>query len=235
MKKLLLTILGLLILSGILVLCLYYGVLRFNYPSRSTYPIQGLDISHHQGQIDWTKINPNEFQFVFIKATEGETFKDPRFLTNWQNARQQGLKVGAYHFFTFCKSGTVQAQNFIDSVPKTTDALPPVMDLEYFGNCRNNKSKAQLTHEISIMAEMLEQHYRKKPIFYVTEDFYNQYISGQFADYPLWYRDIFRKPKISDGRDWLFWQFTNRGRVDGIQGFVDMNVFADNQQAFDKL
>lgn len=235
MKKLCLTLVALLLLSGGLVIALYYGWLRFNYPSSKDYPVKGLDISHHQGQIDWTKINPNEFQFVFIKASEGETFKDPQFLTNWQNAKARGLKVGAYHFFTFCKSGTVQAQNFINSVPQIADALPPVMDLEYFGNCRLQQSKTQLIAEIKTMESMLFKHYQKKPIFYVTAEFYNEYISGDFLDNPLWYRDIYRKPNIQDNRTWTFWQFTNRGNVDGINTFVDMNVFAGSQQDFSKL
>lgn len=235
MKKLRLAILVLLILSGAMALALYYGLLRFNYPSSQDYSVQGLDISHHQGQIDWAKINPSEFQFVFIKATEGESFKDKLFLQNWQNARKQGLKVGAYHFFTFCKSGQVQADNFIGSVPKVADALPPVMDLEYSGNCQLNKSKAQLISEIKVMEQRLYQHYQKKPIFYVTEEFYNEYINGQLNDNPLWYRNIFSKPNIKDKRNWLFWQFSNRGNVNGIHTYVDLNVFAGSRQALDTL
>lgn len=213
----------------------YYGVLRFNYPSLSSYPVQGLDVSHHQGVINWSKIDTTQFQFVFIKASEGESFVDKRFLNNWQAAQKQGLQVGAYHFFTFCKTGAVQAKNFINVVPKQATALPPVIDLEYDGNCSKNKSKAQLLHEIQAMEAILFQHYQKKPIFYVTENFYNDYLIGQFLNNPLWYRNIYNKPSIKDNRSWLFWQFSNRGKVEGINGFVDLNVFAFSQTQFNNL
>ncbi|MFC3903023.1 lysozyme [Acinetobacter marinus] len=206
-----------------------WGFLRFNYPDQAVYPVQGLDVSHHQGEIDWQAINAQadqpKYRFVFIKATEGGDFKDPRFVRNWESAKNAGFKVGAYHFYRNCKSGREQAQNFIDSVPKQTDSLPPVIDLEFMGNCENDLTTAQLQAEIRSMAVALEQHYQQKPIFYVTQDYYAMYLQQGFEEYPLWYRDIFQRPKIAAGRPWLFWQYSHRGRVNGIDGVVDLNTF----------
>lgn len=106
-----------------------FGMLRFNNPSLATYPIQGIDVSHHQGDIDWKTVaaQPN-VRFAIMKATEGGDHKDFRFAENWQRAGDAGLVRGAYHFFTFCRPGRDQAQNVLATVPKALDALPIAVD-----------------------------------------------------------------------------------------------------------
>ncbi len=81
------------------------------------YPVQGFDVSHHQGDINWKMISPKKYQFVYLKATEGGDYKDDKFQDYWLEAREQGLHVGAYHFYRLCKDGASQAQNFIETVP----------------------------------------------------------------------------------------------------------------------
>jgi lysozyme len=83
-----------------------------------------------------------QYQFVYLKATEGGDLKDQNFQQNWLKARERGLHVGAYHFYRLCRDGTVQAENFIATVPKKADALPPVIDLEYDSNCINTIPKS---------------------------------------------------------------------------------------------
>lgn len=208
------------------------GHIRFNYPSKKEFPIQGIDVSHHQKNIDWHKIDTSLVQFAFIKATEGGDFKDTKFLYNWEQAKLNGITVGAYHFFTFCKDGHMQAQNFIATVPNDIGMLPPVLDLEYDGNCKTTKTKAQILAEIEICIKSLEKHYQKKVILYVTEDFYEAIIINQFPKNPLWVRDILVQPNLSDKRTWHFWQYSNRGKLDGIETFVDMNVFKGTAKEF---
>src|ERR1700754_3700231 len=95
-----------------------FGMLRFNNPSLTRYPIQGIDVSHHQGAIDWktVAVQPN-VRFVIMKATEGGDHRDSLFAENWQRAGEAGLVRGAYHFFTFCRPGRDQAQNVLATVP----------------------------------------------------------------------------------------------------------------------
>lgn len=190
------------------------------------YPIQGFDISHHQGHVNWDKIPLHEYQFVFLKATQGQSFKDPRFREHWKNARAHGLRVGAYHFYDLCQDGRSQAQHFIATVPKTLDALPPVIDLEYDSNCINTYTQEQLLHEIQIMHDALSQHYQKSPIFYTSKAFYHIVLTGHFPKTPLWIRDYQGTPLLKDGRAWLFWQYTQTGQIHGIDGAVDRNVFS---------
>jgi lysozyme len=157
-KIICLIIMGLTLLVGSLF---YFGYLRFNYPSKEKYPIQGIDISHHQGDIDWAKLKTEGLHFCFIKATEGGDYKDPKFNENWNNSIKIGYATGAYHFYRLCKTGEEQAQNFISTVPKISNALPPVLDLEFGGNCNAEKSKTQIITEIQTCLQLLEQHYHK--------------------------------------------------------------------------
>lgn len=214
---------------------LYNGFLRFNYPSFKEYPVQGIDVSNHQNEIDWGKLDKKRVQFALIKATEGGDFKDKSFTKNWQRAREQGIVVGAYHFFTFCKSGEEQAWNYIESVPILPNTLPPAIDLEYSGNCKLTKTKEELLRDIDVFVEIVEKHYQRKVLIYVLDNFYNDFLVGKYPDNPLWLRDVYRKPVITDNRVWAFWQYSNRGRLDGIEGFVDLNVFNGSKEEFQSL
>ena len=212
---------------------LFIGKIRFNYPSKKEFPILGIDISNHQGKITWTELRKENISFVIIKATEGGDYKDPLFLENWRNSKKEGYKTGAYHFYRLCKDGKEQAKNFIETVPNSPDNLPPTIDLEFGGNCKTDKSKEQILKEVNDFLEAIETHYNKKPILYVTHEFYDEYLKNIFQDHPLWIRDIFRKPNLVGERDWIIWQFANRGHLDGIDMYVDLNVL--NGQSIEVL
>ncbi len=192
------------------------------------YPVQGFDVSHHQGDINWKKISPQKYQFVYIKATEGGDYKDDKFQDYWLEAREQGLHVGAYHFYRLCKDGKSQTQNFISTVPNKKDALAPVIDLEYDGNCINQHTKEQLLKEIQIMHDALKKHYGKQPVFYTSKVFYNMVLTGNFQQTPIWIREYKDKPDLKDKRPWIFWQYSNTGKILGIEKSVDLNRFSGN-------
>ncbi|MEQ8478562.1 GH25 family lysozyme [Fulvivirga sp.] len=233
MKKKIWTILitGAAIMFGLAFL-LFKGYVRFNYPSKKEYPIQGIDISHHQGLIDWDELTKEDIKFVFVKATEGGDYKDPRFLENWENTKNNNIPVGAYHFYRICKDGIEQAENFISSVPNDRSSLPPVIDLEYGGNCQTNKSKEVILSEIREFMTILENHYQKTPIIYVTKEFYKDYSVSQFSENPIWIRDIFTEPN-TDNINWTLWQFANRAHLKGIDMYVDLNVFNGSPDEFE--
>ena len=212
-----------------------YYVLSFDTPSFADYPVQGIDVSHYQKNIKWQEIDKQQVQFAFIKATEGGDFKDEKFLTNWTEAKRQNIPVGAYHFFTFCKSGAEQAKNFIETVPIDSTSLPPVIDLEYAGNCDLTKGIPELLIEIQTFAQQLENHFHKKPILYVTSDFYEEVVMGKFMENPIWLRSIRNEPSLPDGRKWSFWQYENRGDLQGIKIYTDLNVFNGSRKEFEEL
>jgi lysozyme len=200
------------------------GKIRFNYPDKEDFPILGIDISHHQGNIRWAELRSEDISFVIIKATEGKDYKDKLFERNWTSSKTEGYKTGAYHFYRICRDGKEQAKNFIETVPYHADNLAPTIDLEFGGNCKTDKSKDQILKEVDEFLNILEVHYKKKPIIYATQEFYDEFLTDNFADHPIWIRDVFKKPELSDGREWVIWQFANRGHLHGIDTYVDLNV-----------
>lgn len=208
----------------------YNGYIRMNYPSFIHFPVQGIDISHYQGNINWQQLDKQRIQFIFIKATEGGDFKDKSFQDYWREANKLNIPIGAYHFFTFCRSGKEQAQHFIREVPIELINLPPAIDLEFEGNCKANR-KVDLLAEITNYIKIIETHYQRKVIIYATQNFYQTHLINQFPQNPIWIRDIYKQPNIPN-RQWLFWQYANRGRIKGINGFVDLNVFKGSKADF---
>lgn len=211
------------------------GYIRMNYPSFYEYPVQGIDVSHHQQKINWNEVDKTKVQFAFIKATEGGNHKDSLFQENWREAIRNNIPVAAYHFFTFCKDGTAQARNYIHYVPKDSIDLPPIIDLEYGGNCQRSNWNENIIEEVTKYLEIIEDHYQRKVIIYTTNEFYKNFLINQFPDNPIWIRDILSRPDLPDGRDWLFWQYTNRGRVQGINAVVDLNAYNGSKAEFEKL
>lgn len=218
-----------------MIILLYVFIFKPPSANAAAYPIQGFDVSHHQKDIQWKKISPQKYRFVYLKSTEGGDFKDTKFQENWLKAREQGLLVGAYHFYRLCRDGQVQANNFIESVPNKPDALPPVIDLEYDSNCINNYSKEQLLKEIQVIHDSLKQHYGKQPIFYTSKTFYNIVLAGSFQDVPLWVREYKGLPNLKDQPKWHFWQHTSQGHISGINTPVDLNVFYGSEQDWIKF
>ncbi|MBA4492751.1 GH25 family lysozyme [Paenactinomyces guangxiensis] len=219
------------VLLVILAILDYMGFIWHNDLFAMKYEIKGLDVSHHQGDIDWKVVQEkNNFKFVYIKATEGRDFVDDQFAYNWQEARKQGMLTGAYHFFSMRSSGEEQAKNFINIVPEQADSLPPVIDVEI----HLNHDKDKVRQELRKMAAKLEQHYKKRPILYVTYDTYHTYVEGGFSEFQIWIRDIYKFPTLGN-RKWLLWQYCNRGRIDGIDTYVDINAFNGDMKEFEKV
>lgn len=222
-------------ICGALYIAVINGHIRLNYPSYTDYPVQGIDVSHHQQKIRWDVIDKNSIQFAFIKATEGGDHRDSMYQENWREAIRNHIPVAAYHFFTFCKEGDAQARNYIHYVPKDSMSLPPIIDLEYSGNCMEPNRKQDLIGEIVKYLDIVEDHYQRKVIIYTTNEFYKHNLQNQLPDNPIWIRDIVSEPKLPDGRNWLFWQYTNKGEIEGIGTKVDLNAFNGSKEEFEKL
>ena len=235
MNRLIAILTSVILILVIAVLFFEKGYIRFNYPDKSEYPVRGIDISHHQDVIDWDILGRDDISFAFIKATEGGDHKDTKFVQNWERAGDIGLVRGAYHFFTFCKSGHEQALNYIKSVPVEENALPPAIDLEFSGNCQARPSKEEVQFELSVFAKLIEQRYGKTPIVYTTKESYNAFIAGDDLTYPLWIRAIYSEPKLKDSKTWTFWQYAHKGRLHGIKGFTDLNVFNGSREEFQEF
>lgn len=228
---------GVAAVAAVLALLLWNGIILFNNPSPKDYPVRGVDVSHYQGEIDWDVLSGENISFAYIKATEGSSYVDDCFFHNYENAGRTGLRIGAYHFFSFDSTGDAQADNFIGAVEKTDGMLPPVIDVEYYGAKKYDSAAAEgIIAELRILADRLSEHYGVKPVIYATEDSYADYIAGNFDDCDIWIRNVVTKPHISDSRPWTFWQYTNRGRLRGYSGsekYIDINVYAGTAEEFE--
>lgn len=202
------------------------------------YPLRGVDVSHYQGEIDWQQIREQGVDFAFIKATEGSSYVDERYEENRENAREAGLYIGAYHFFSFDSPAASQAEHFIATAGDLSGALPPVVDIEYYGDKRKDPpEKAQVVSGLQELLDALETEYGVKPIIYTTYTVYNKYIRNGFQEYPLWIRNVYYPP-ADIGREWIFWQYSDTGKLRGTAGeekFVDLNVFQKGREELEKL
>lgn len=228
------------ILLAVIVLAggyaVYHGIILLNHPSRGRYPVRGVDVSHYQGEIDWPVLAGEGIDFAYIKATEGSSHVDDQFDKNWSGAQQTGLRIGAYHFFSFDSPAETQLEHFIDVVPEFPEMLPPVVDFEYYGDKRSNPPKTEEAREqLRAMLEGLKAHYGVTPVIYATEEVWERYLEGCFDEYPLWIRNVVSRPDTGD-QNWVFWQYTNRERLNGYSGeeqYIDMNVFGGDENEWE--
>lgn len=194
-----------------------------------TMPIQGIDVSYWQGDIDWQKVRGAGISFAYIKATEGGDHLDPKFRQNWYASKRAGIVRGAYHFIYWCRPASEQAAWFIRNVPNDPDALPPVLDLEwhpYSKTCPKRVSRSLALEKIKIILAAMERHTGKRPIIYTDPAFHRDILQGEFKDYHFWLRTVAAEPqKKYPGRSWAFWQFTTTGIVPGVPGKVDRNIY----------
>lgn len=194
-------------------------------PAALRYEVWGIDASHHQGGIDWPRVAAApRLRFAYVKATEGGDFVDPRFADNWRDARRAGLRVGAYHFFSFCRPAADQARHFLAVVPRDPGALPPALDLEVGGNCARKLPPDDVVREVNAWLADVERGLGRRPVLYVTRESYNLFVRGRTLSHTLWFRDVLGEPSLDAAHAWSIWQFWPRGRVAGIEGPVDLNA-----------
>jgi lysozyme len=193
-------------------------------PSLDSGSLDGTDVSHWQGTIDWRAVRGGGIEFAFIKATEGVTYQDPAFARNWAGAGEAGVRRGAYHYFRPSVDAAQQAQNFLRTVPLGPNDLPAVLDVEVSEGVAGDA----LLRAVRTWLETVERATGKRPIVYTYPDFWNRYAAGSPGPYPLWIATYGRDaPLVPIGwTDWTFWQHSATGRVPGIGGDVDLNRFA---------
>ncbi len=196
------------------------------------FEVHGLDVSHYQARINWEEVVENDIDFTFVKATEGEELKDSLFRRNWTQLKKVGIKRGAYHFFRPTLSALQQARNFMEAVHLEPGDLPPVLDIEV----TNNASATVIVNRVRSWLELVEKHYNVRPIIYTNLNFYEKYIAEAFPNYPIWIaRYNYAAPNLSNHDQWQFWQYGNKGRIAGIDGDVDFNVFYGTLKDLAKL
>lgn len=205
-----------------------------DYPAG--YDIMGIDISHHQARIDWdqlrnAKIGDHPVRFVFVKATEGVTLMDENFNDNFYWSHENDLLRGAYHYFKPNGDARKQAEFYLKQVHLLEGDLYPVLDVEE----RGNKPLKDFQKDVQTWLEAVQRVYGVPPIIYTGYKFKVDYLGTAFFDkYPLWIAHYYEKELKYKGQ-WAFWQYTDCGKVDGIRGTVDLNIFNGDMKSLMKL
>lgn len=199
--------------------------------------VPGIDVSYWDSGIDWPKVRATGQRYVFIKATEGDFYSDPTFDDNWAGAKSAGLLRGAYHFFRCNVDPKKQAEKFIAYVNTMDDQgeLPPVLDLE----TNDGQNKDKVISRAKTWIDLVEAEFGRKPIIYSGQYFLQDYFSAPGGGpppwakgYPLWLAQYPNQyspgmmPYLPTGWfTWMFWQYSDKGQVNGINAAVDMNLF----------
>lgn len=185
----------------------------------------GIDISEYQDKIDWEELKEIKggypIEFVFIRASVGNDRADYKFKKYWKKAKEKGLICGAYHYYRPNENSIEQADNFIKQVTLVEGDFPPVLDIE---KLPKEQSIERLKVGLKRWLERVEAHYGVKPIIYSSESYYEDFLQDDFEDYPFWIANYTAFYKdIED--EWSVWQFTETGKVYGIKGPVDINIY----------
>lgn len=180
----------------------------------------GIDISSHQGEIDWEKVSSDkDIRFVYIKATEGSTYRSPHYPDNITEARRSGLLVGSYHYLTTTSSIEHQFQNFSTFALRSIQDLIPMLDVEM----RGDWSRSQLIDSVAKFCQLVELHYGVKPMIYSTMGFYNKNLTPHFNKYHLYIgRYSNMEPEINWEGEYTIWQYSETGIIPGIDAYVDL-------------
>ena len=188
--------------------------------------VHGIDVSHYQNEVFWNAVGDDtNMAYVYLKCTEGKDNQDPLYLRNIEMAHSHDLKVGSYHFFRPKVNLSLQIHNFKAQCLPAEQDLIPMLDVENDAGMPTE----QFCDSLTKMLHLMEEAYQQKPLVYTYRNFYNKHLQGRLEGYPLMiamYSD--EQPELADGRDYIIWQYTCKGRLSGVKGDVDKSRIMGN-------
>ena len=188
---------------------------------------QGIDVSKYQGTINWRKVaKSKKVKFVYIRATEGTSIKDPNYKANLDSASKAGILVGSYHVYSSKTTAYRQFANFKSVVVKKKQDLIPVLDIEGHHSGRLDMAR------VNKLLELMEKEYGTKPMIYTSEQVYNEHFAGKrYRSYHIFIANYRCTPTVR----YTLWQHTTTGRISGIKGDVDLDKFHKKHSLYDIL
>ena len=192
-----------------------------------TLRAQGIDVSKFQGTTDWRKVaKTKKVKFVYIRATEGTSIKDPKYKSNVDSASKAGLLVGSYHVYSSKTTAYQQFANFKSVVVKKKQDLSPVLDIEGHHSGRLDMAR------VNKLLDLMEKEYGTKPMIYTSEKVYNEHFTGKrYRSYHIFIANYHGTPTVR----YTLWQHTQTGRIGGIKGDVDLSKFHKKHSLYDIL
>lgn len=186
----------------------------------------GCDLSHWDGEVNWVDLKKSGVEFIFVKATQGTGYTDPKFEENWVTSKNYGFARGAYHFYQPGKDPKAQAEYFLSVVKHAKGDIVPVLDIEI----AHGTDAQQLTEDITVWINTVKEAIGRYPIIYTDRGFWDKNITDDFSHCPLWlaqWEDT-HEPYLPKGwKKWAFWQYSEEGTVGGIKAGtkVDLSHF----------
>jgi len=223
----------------------------FNQPQE--YQIRGIDVSHYDGAINWSAVadrsrsNGNSPRFAYMRATMGGDRRDQSFEKNWRAVKElpadHRIDRGAYHVFDLCESVTDQIANILKTIPVERDALPLAIDIEYYADRKGSYSSDwharqfecfkragidSVRHDLKKMLDAATAHYGRSPLIFGNANVFGELLDATFNGYAIWlhdYDEAHGGTRLPGGNPWTFWQYTDKGKVQGIEQGVDQSAF----------
>jgi len=185
----------------------------------------GIDVSHWQGTINWTSVKNSGVVFALTKATEGTTYTDPSFATNWAAMKAKGIVRGAYHFGRPGTDAVAQARYFVNVVKPTTGDLQLCLDLE----TTDGKTAAQVWAWTQAFCNEIQSLTHRPGIIYCSPSFWSSSVGNPTNNLncALWIANWgVTSPTIPHAwTTWTFWQYSATGTTPGVSGNCDVDYF----------
>ncbi|BBN83860.1 hypothetical protein PA25_38450 [Pseudoalteromonas sp. A25] len=225
------------VLTTIVILCINRPVLfdvfvPLKSSSEFSLGTHGIDVSHDQGEVDWQQVAQSGIEFVYLKATDGITYTDPKYFYNLEALQATNLKVGAYHFFEAEDDPQAQLEHFLTHIKGKQLSLTPMVDVEL----KRGQSATQIKANLKTFLIQLQKQTGCKPLLYSYGSFWQANLGSEFNDYPFWfaqYNKTMQPPK--ELKNIQIWQYSQKGSVPGINTPVDLDKLVDNQQGLEAL
>jgi lysozyme len=192
-------------------------------PSRDEYPVQGIVVDASNGQPVWQTLAATGVDFAYLTATEGDKTRDPSFASNLEGVRDAGIRYGALHKFDICRLASDQATLFITTVPRTPNALPEAVSLDYSNTCSSKPDRALILSEIATFLSQIEAHTGIPAVLMIAEDFEEQYRISAAVDRNVWLERTWLLPDYA-AKPWVMWTANPARRIDGVDGRVKWAV-----------
>jgi lysozyme len=188
-------------------------------PSRDEYSVQGIVVSEANGKPEWSELGATGVDFAYITASEGARGRDSQFEANLEGVQQAGIRYGALHHFDICRLASDQAALFITTVPRSAQALPPAVQLDFSETCKGRPNRALILSELATFLNQIEAHSGTPAILLLTKDFEEEYKVSSSIDRTVWLEGDWFLPDYS-ARPWVMWTANKARRVAGIDGPV---------------
>ena len=210
---------------GAIALALSLGIyVLWNYaagwaPSRDEYSVQGVVVGEANGKPEWAKLGATGVDFAYITASEGARGRDSQFEANLEGVQQAGIRYGALHHFDICRLASDQATLFMTTVPRSEQALPPAVQLDFSDTCKGRPNRALILSELATFLNQIEVHSGTPAILLLTKGFEEEYNVSSAIDRTVWLEGNWFPPDYS-ARPWVMWTANTARRVDGLEGPV---------------